>query len=140
MHIFLVKLYIVCNCAYFFHLSYTACLTWYIIGCIYFFNKVIFHVLKTSPWAPLHFFFVPVVCIHNHEVAQEIMKITKSLAMEVNKSFFIPNNNKQDGNKTLKTNHKHKTVYMTIYLITSSCHSCVAIPIACRVHFFFYSK
>jgi hypothetical protein len=54
------------------------------------------------------------------------MKITKSLAMEVNKSFFIPNNNKQDGNKTLKTNHKHKTVYMTIYLITSSCHSCVA--------------
>jgi hypothetical protein len=33
-------------------------------------------------------------------VAQEIMKITKSFAMEVKKSVFIPNNNKQDGNKT----------------------------------------
>jgi hypothetical protein len=40
-------------------------------------------------------FSVPV-----HEVDQEMMKITKSLAMEVNKSFFILNNNKQDGNKT----------------------------------------
>jgi hypothetical protein len=29
------------------------------------------------------------------------MKITKSLAMEVKKSFFIPNSNKQDGKKTL---------------------------------------
>jgi hypothetical protein len=47
-----------------------------------------------------------------------MMKITKSLAMEVNKSFFILNNNKQDGNKTLK-NYKHRTVYMAIYLITS---------------------
>ena len=37
-----------------------------------------------------------------HEVGQEMMKITKNLAMEVNKSFFILNNNKQDGNKTLK--------------------------------------
>jgi len=44
---------------------------------------------------PLLHFFVPL-----HEVGQEIMKITKSLAMEVKKSFFIPNNNKQDGNKT----------------------------------------
>jgi hypothetical protein len=35
-------------------------------------------------------------------VAQEIMKITKIFAMEVKKSVFIPNNNKQDGNKTLK--------------------------------------
>jgi hypothetical protein len=35
-----------------------------------------------------------------HEVGQEMMKITKNLAMEVNKSFFILNNNKQDGNKT----------------------------------------
>jgi hypothetical protein len=30
------------------------------------------------------------------------MKITKSFAMEVKKSVLIPNNNKQDGNKTLK--------------------------------------
>ena len=44
--------------------------------------------------------------------------------MEVKKYFFIPNNNKQGGNKTLKKNHKHKTVCMAIYLITS-CHSCV---------------
>jgi hypothetical protein len=43
---------------------------------------------------PLLHFFVP--------VGQEIMKITKSLTMEVKKSCFIPNNNKQDGNKTLK--------------------------------------
>jgi hypothetical protein len=28
--------------------------------------------------------------------------------MEVKKSVFIPNNNKQDGNKTLKKNNKHK--------------------------------
>jgi hypothetical protein len=37
---------------------------------------------------------------HDHKVAQEIMKITKSLAMEVKKSFFILNNDKQDRNKT----------------------------------------
>jgi len=43
---------------------------------------------------PLLHFFVP--------VGQEIMKIKKSLTMEVKKSCFIPNNNKQDGNKTLK--------------------------------------
>jgi hypothetical protein len=45
---------------------------------------------------PLLKFFVPV-----HEVGQEIMKITKSLPMEVKKYFFIPNSNKQDGKKTL---------------------------------------
>jgi hypothetical protein len=67
-------------------------------------------------------FWIHSYLTHDHEVAQEIMKITKSLAMEVKKSFFIPNNNKQDGNKTLKKNNKHKTVYMAIYLITS-CHS-----------------
>ena len=44
--------------------------------------------------------------------------------MEVKKSVFIPNNNKQDGNKNFKKNHKHKAVYMVIYLITS-CQSCV---------------
>jgi hypothetical protein len=38
--------------------------------------------------------------VNVHEVGQEMMKITKSLAMEVNKSFFILNKNKQDGNKT----------------------------------------
>jgi hypothetical protein len=43
---------------------------------------------------PLLNFFVPV-----HEVGQEIMKITKSLAMEVKKSFFIPNSNKQTERK-----------------------------------------
>ena len=62
--------------------------------------------------------FVPV-----HEVGQEIMKITKSLAMEVKKSFSF----QTIINKTeikLKKNHKHKTVYMAIYLITS-CHSWV---------------
>ena len=56
----------------------------------FFLNKVIFHVLK-----PL---------LHDHEVAQEIMKITKRFALEVKKSVFIPNNNKQDGNKTFKKN------------------------------------
>jgi len=42
--------------------------------------------------------------------------------MEVKKSFFITIINKTE--ITLKQNHKHKTVYMAIYLITS-CHSCV---------------
>jgi hypothetical protein len=45
--------------------------------------------------------------------------------MEVKKSVFIPNN-KQDGNKTFKQNHKHKTVYMAIYLITEQPHDHVA--------------
>ena len=57
------------------------------------------HVLKTSPCY--------ILCVPVHEVGQEIMKIIKSLTMEVKKSFFIPNSNKQDGNKTLKANHKH---------------------------------
>jgi hypothetical protein len=52
-------------------------------------------------------------------------KYAREAVCRKEKSFFIPNNNKQDGNKTLKTNHKHKTVYMVIYLITSSCQSCV---------------
>jgi hypothetical protein len=52
--------------------------------------------------------------------------------MEMKKSFFIPNNNKQDGNKTLK-NHKHKTVYMAIYLITS-CHSWVVYGVKPLIH------
>ena len=64
---------------------------------IFFLNKVIFHVLRQTPAT---FFCTCSLYMIMSRVAQEIMKITKSFAMEVKKSVFIPNNNKQDGNKT----------------------------------------
>jgi hypothetical protein len=62
-----------------------------------FFSKVICHVLKQ---ALVYAAYLLQFSVNVHEVGQEMMKITKSLAMEVNKSFFILNKNKQDGNKT----------------------------------------
>ena len=43
------------------------------------------------------------ICLYLYmRLVKKWWKSQKNLAMEVKKSFFIPNNNKQDGNKTLK--------------------------------------